>query len=110
LLLGLPPEVRRRSSDQLWLLPSFTCGHSSGGSTAPGNLAAFDIDGCETWLLWAESVDDVDPEYAILYEVHVSGVFDGAQLDTDRWVTYGTEFRRALSPCRRSIVPATGLQ
>jgi hypothetical protein len=61
------------------------------GPTAPGNLAAFDIDGCETWLFWAESVDDVDPEYAILYEVHVNGVFDGAQLDTDRWVTYGTE-------------------
>lgn len=61
------------------------------GPTAPGNLAAFDIDGCETWLFWAESVDDVDPEYAILYEVHVDGVFDGAQLDTDRWVTYGTE-------------------
>jgi hypothetical protein len=61
------------------------------GPTAPGNLAAFDIDGCETWLLWAEPVDDFDPEYAILYEVHVNGVFDGAQLDTDRWVTCGTE-------------------
>jgi hypothetical protein len=23
--------------------------------------------------------------------VHVNGVFDGAQLDTDRWVTCGTE-------------------
>jgi chitodextrinase len=60
------------------------------GPTAPGNLVAWDF-GCETWLFWEESVDDVDPQHAILYEVHVNGVFDGQQLGVDRWITYGTQ-------------------
>jgi hypothetical protein len=58
--------------------------------TAPGNLSAFDF-GCETWLSWSKSADDVDPQYALLYEVRVNGVFDGAQADIDRWITYGTQ-------------------
>jgi hypothetical protein len=64
--------------------------------TAPGNLYAFDF-GCETWLFWDESVDDVDPQYAILYEVRVNGVFDGAQLAIDRWITYGTQTSNTYS-------------
>jgi hypothetical protein len=60
------------------------------GPTAPGNLYAFDF-GCETWLFWDESVDDVDPQYALRYEVHVNGVFDGTQTGIDRWITYGTQ-------------------
>ena len=35
------------------------------GPTAPGNLYAFDF-GCETWLFWDESIDDVDPQDARL--------------------------------------------
>jgi hypothetical protein len=66
------------------------------GPTAPGNLSAFDF-GCETWLFWDESVDDVDPQVAILYEVYVNGVFDGAQTDIDRWVTYGTQSSNMFS-------------
>ena len=38
-----------------------------------------------------ESVDDVDPQSAILYEVRVNGVFDGAAIGIDRWITYGTQ-------------------
>jgi hypothetical protein len=57
--------------------------------TAPGNLYAFDF-GCETWLFWERAADDVDTPSAILYEVRVNGVFDGTQIDTDRWITYGT--------------------
>ena len=60
------------------------------GPTAPGNLYAFDF-GCETWLFWDKSVDDVDPQYAIRYEVLVNGVFDGAPTAIDRWITYGTQ-------------------
>jgi hypothetical protein len=60
------------------------------GPSAPGNLYAFDF-GCETWLFWDESVDDVDPQYAIRYEVFVNGVFDGGQTAIDRWITYGTQ-------------------
>jgi hypothetical protein len=60
------------------------------GPTAPGNLYAFDF-GCETWLFWDRSVDDVDSAASILYEVRVNGVFDGAALGIDRWITYGTQ-------------------
>ena len=60
------------------------------GPTAPGNLYAFDF-GCETWLFWEQSVDDVDPQYALLYEVRVNGLFDGSALAVDRWITYGTQ-------------------
>jgi hypothetical protein len=66
------------------------------GPTAPGNLYAFDF-GCETWLFWDESVDDVDPQDAILYEVRVNGVFDGAALGIDRWITYGTQTSNTFS-------------
>lgn len=53
--------------------------------------------GCETWLFWNESVDDVDPQSAIRYEVRVNGVFDGAQTGIDRWITYGTETSNTFS-------------
>jgi hypothetical protein len=66
------------------------------GPTAPGNLYAFDF-GCETWLFWDKSVDDVDPQYAIRYEVLVNGVFDGTQTDIDRWITYGTQTTNTFS-------------
>jgi hypothetical protein len=58
--------------------------------SAPGNLYAFDF-GCETWLFWDQSVDDVDPQYAIRYEVFVNGVSDGGQNGIGRWITYGTQ-------------------
>jgi hypothetical protein len=66
------------------------------GPTAPGNLYAFDF-GCETWLFWDKSVDDVDPQAAIRYEIRVNGVFDGAQNDIDRWITYGTQTTNTYS-------------
>jgi len=64
--------------------------------TAPGNLSASDF-GCETWMFWNKSVDGVDPQVAILYEVYVNGVFDGAQTDIDRWITYGTQASNTFS-------------
>ena len=66
------------------------------GPTAPGNLYAFDF-GCETWLFWEKSVDDVDSQSAIRYEVRVNGVFDGAQNNIDRWITYGTQSTNTYS-------------
>jgi hypothetical protein len=53
------------------------------GPTAPGNLDVWDF-GCETWLFWSKSVDDVDPQVAIRYEIRVNGVFDGAGTNIDR--------------------------
>ena len=52
---------------------------------------AFDIDGCEMWLSWERSVDNVDPHFAIFYEVTVNGIADRGQDGIERWVTYGTE-------------------
>jgi Fibronectin type III domain len=66
------------------------------GPTAPGNLYAFDF-GCETWLFWDQSVDDVDPQYAILYEARVNGVFDGSAVGIDRWIAYGTQASNTFS-------------
>jgi hypothetical protein len=66
------------------------------GPTAPGNLSASDF-GCETWLSWSRSVDDVDQQDAILYEVRVNGVLDGAQVNIDRWITYGTQATNTYS-------------
>jgi hypothetical protein len=65
--------------------------------TAPGNLSAFDMDGCETWLFWEESVDDVDPQSTIFYEVRVNGENDGGSMGIDRWITYGTQATNTFS-------------
>ena len=62
----------------------------------PGNLVAWDF-GCETWLFWDRSVDDVDPQVSIRYEVFVNGVPDGSQTNADRWITYGTQSSNTFS-------------
>jgi hypothetical protein len=73
--------------------------------TAPGNLYAFDF-GCETWLFWEKSVDDVDPQYAILYEVRVNGV--STVRSSTRIAGSPTARRpRTRSRCRRWTAPAT---
>jgi hypothetical protein len=79
------------------------------GPTAPGNLYAFDF-GCETWLFWDESVDDVDPQFAILYEVYVNGVFDGAQIGIDTAGSRTAPRTRTRSASRLSTAPATALR
>ena len=66
------------------------------GPSAPGNLIAWDF-GCETWLFWDRSVDDVDPQVSIRYEVFVNGVPDGSQTNADRWITYGTQSSNTFS-------------
>ena len=79
------------------------------GPTAPGNLIAWDF-GCETWLFWDKSVDDVDPQFAILYEFRVNGVFDGTSIDITAGSRTATRLRRTRTPCRRSTAPATALR
>ena len=71
-------------------------GTDTAGPSAPRNLYALDF-GCETWLFWDQSADDVDPQYAIRYEVFVNGVSDGSQTNTDRWITYGTQSSNTFS-------------
>jgi hypothetical protein len=44
-----------------------------------------------------ESDDDVDPQDALLYEVRVNGVYNGAAIGIDRWITYGTQSSNTFS-------------
>jgi hypothetical protein len=81
---------RNRSAPSSAVTATTQPGNDTAGPTAPGDLVAWDF-GCETWLFWQKSTDDVDPQSAILYEVRVNGVFDGQQRDTDRWITYGNQ-------------------
>jgi hypothetical protein len=81
---------RNASSPSAAVTATTTPNTDTTGPTAPGNLSANDF-GCETWLFWEKSVDNVDSQSAIRYEVRVNGVFDGAQNNVDRWITYGTQ-------------------
>jgi hypothetical protein len=87
---------RNASAPSVAVTASTPASTDTTGPTAPGNLYAFDF-GCETWLFWDDSVDDVDPPNAIRYEVFVNGVFDGAQTGIDRWITYGTQSTNTFS-------------
>ena len=71
-------------------------GDARGRESVRSNTVTFDF-GCETWLFWDQSVDDVDPQAAIRYEISVNGVFDGAQNAIDRWITYGTQSSNTYS-------------
>lgn len=43
--------------------------------TTPGNLFGFDGGCAEAWLTWDQSTDNVDPQFAIRYEIFVNGTF-----------------------------------
>lgn len=43
----------------------------------------------ETWLFWQQSTDNVDPQFAIRYDVYVNGVLDGSQMGGSSTVVYG---------------------
>ena len=49
---------------------------NSPAPTAPGNLRGFESSGCEAWLSWDASTDDVDPQSAIRYDAYVNGELD----------------------------------
>jgi len=59
--------------------------------TTPGNFTDNGMsfaDG-ETWLFWQQSTDNVDPQFAIRYDVYVNGVLDGGMLGGSSTVVYG---------------------
>ena len=61
--------------------------------SAPRNLRIEIDQGCaEVWLAWDQSTDDVDPQWAIEYEVYVNGVLSPLAVDTGvgRSFAYGT--------------------
>jgi chitodextrinase len=43
----------------------------------------------ETWLFWDPSTDNVDPQFAIRYEVYVNGVLDSTLMGYTRQIVYG---------------------
>jgi hypothetical protein len=61
--------------------------------SAPTNVRIVESNGaCEFWVGWNQSTDDIDPQYAIEYEIYVNGVLSplavGAGIDRD--FVYGT--------------------
>ena len=59
--------------------------------TTPANLTdnGMSFGDGETWLFWQQSTDNVDPQFAIRYDVYVNGVLDGSQMGGSSTVVYG---------------------
>jgi nicotinamide mononucleotide adenylyltransferase len=85
-------QSARRASQRVWLASVTRLQRSTAWPHASAKVRS-----CSQWLFWNESVDDVDPQHAIRYEVRVNGVFDGAQTGIDRWITYGTQTSNTFS-------------
>jgi chitodextrinase len=63
-------------------------------TTPPSTPANFRDNGmsfqdAETWLFWDRSTDNVDPQFAIRYDVYVNGVLDHSLRDYNQTVVYG---------------------
>ena len=58
--------------------------------SAPPNLVGSEVGGCEGWLSWSPSTDDVDPPSVIRYEIYVNGQFDGTWFGTTSAISYAT--------------------
>jgi len=59
--------------------------------TTPANLTdnGMSFGDGETWLFWQQSTDNVDPQFAIRYDVYVNGVLDGGMMGGSSTVVYG---------------------
>jgi hypothetical protein len=60
--------------------------------TAPGNLIGSEVGGCEGWLSWNASTDDVDPPSAIRYDAYVNGEFDSWAFGYTKTIVYARSF------------------
>ena len=61
----------------------------------PTNLRILRDNGCaEVWLGWTESIDDIDPQFAIEYEIYVNGVLSplAVSAGVSEDFVYGTGF------------------
>jgi hypothetical protein len=56
--------------------------------SAPGNLVGSEVGGCEGWLSWDASTDDVDPPAVIRYDAYVNGEFDSSAFGYTRAIVY----------------------
>jgi hypothetical protein len=59
--------------------------------TAPGNLSGSEVGGCEGWLSWTASTDDVDPPSVIRYDAYVNGKFDSSAFGSLSTIVYATQ-------------------
>ena len=59
--------------------------------TAPGNLIGSEVSGCEGWLSWDASTDDVDPPSVIRYDAYVNGKFDSSAFGHTSSIVYATQ-------------------
>jgi len=59
--------------------------------TTPGDLTdnGMSFSDGETWLFWQQSTDNVDPQFAIRYDVYINGVLDGGMMGGSSTVVYG---------------------
>ena len=59
--------------------------------TTPANLTdnGMSFGDGETWLFWQQSTDNVDPQFAIRYDVYINGVLDGGMMGGSSTVVYG---------------------
>ncbi len=63
--------------------------------SAPTNVRLLRDNGCaEVWLGWTQSIDDVDPQFAIEYEIYVNGVLSplAVSAGVSEDFVYGTGF------------------
>jgi chitodextrinase len=58
--------------------------------TTPGNFTdnGMSFGDGETWLFWQQSTDNVDPQFAIRYDVYVNGVLDHSLMGWGSTVVY----------------------
>jgi hypothetical protein len=59
--------------------------------SAPPNFMGFEVSGCEGWLSWGASTDDVDPPSVIRYEAFVNGIFDFSAFGLTSTMIYATQ-------------------
>ena len=59
--------------------------------TTPANFSdrGMSFEDGETWLFWDQSTDNVDPQFAIRYDIYVNGVFDHSLMGAGRTIVYG---------------------
>jgi Fibronectin type III domain len=57
----------------------------------PPNFIAQEVGGCEGWLSWGASMDDVDPPSVIRYEAFVNGILDHSAFGLRSAIIYATQ-------------------
>ena len=78
-------------SDPVSVTPEASDPSDTTPPTTPANLTdnGMSFGDGETWLFWQQSTDNIDPQFAIRYDVYVNGVLDGSMMGGSSTVVYG---------------------